>query len=210
MNTIMARTLVIDFETSGLPNTKGYKFGEYPKFNDLKRWSTCRAVELATSVCDEKYNDISNSCWLINVGDDVQINPYAFQMHGISSDMIKENGLPFNDIAEEILKQLKQVNIIISHNTNFDINVLKSELFRINRSDIIEEIDRKRIICTMTITKPIMNIKTRYGLKSPNLGEMYEYFVGDVIHTTHRANNDVRDLLTVVRKINELYPNAFN
>ena len=53
------------------------------------------------------------------------------------------------------------------------MNILKNEMFRLNKSIIIEELNKKKMICTLKYAK-IM--KTNKLIKKSKLGEVYKYF----------------------------------
>ena len=50
--------LIIDIETTGLPNRKGLKFGENPSYLDNNKYDSCRIVQISYMLCDNKLEKI--------------------------------------------------------------------------------------------------------------------------------------------------------
>ena len=80
----------------------------------------------------------------------------------------------------------KKSSHIISHNIDFDINVIKNELHRNNKEDIIKEIERKKLICSMKEMKKITNM-----YKCPSLAELYKFATKNNITNQHNSKDDV-------------------
>ena len=102
---------------------------------------------------------------------------------------------------EEINELIKQSSHIFAHNSNFDINVLKSELYRAGLENIIEEIDKKQIICTMNHTRNIVKIMTYYGIKDPKLSELYKFATNKELSNAHDAKFDVIHLHEAIKQL---------
>lgn len=49
----------------------------------------------------------------------------------------------------ELAKDLERAHAVVAHNIAFDMSVLKSELLRANRKDLIAILDSKQHVCTM-------------------------------------------------------------
>ena len=73
----------------------------------------------------------------------VNFNIPNSNFHGITNKISINKGIEFNLLCDDFFKIIKKCSHIISHNLDFDINVIKNELFRINRNDIINEINNK-------------------------------------------------------------------
>ena len=75
---------------------------------------------------------------------------------------------------------------------NFDINVLKSELYRYNLSQEIEELTKKlKLVCTLKTTKNI--------LAKNNLKDLYKHVVKKDIINQHDASYDVLNLYEILK-----------
>ena len=65
------------------------------------------------------------------------IKPFGFiiskestKIHGITQEHALENGTPIRDVLIKFLEDIKDINIIISHNMDFNLKTLQAELFR--------------------------------------------------------------------------------
>ena len=90
----------------------------------------------------------------------------------------------------------------MAHNILFDINVIKSELYRRDKYDIIQEIDKKKLLCTMSHTKDIIKIKNQYGKnKNPSLKELYYFTFNKEIDNQHNSKYDVINMHSSIKKM---------
>lgn len=190
--------LIFDTETSGLPNCSGLAYGDYPCYTDLNKYKCARVVEVSYIVTDDTYTAIDSADIIIK-SDNFIIDNYRF--HGITNEISQKDGIPFVDFAIKFKYDLNKCNKMIAHNINFDINVLKSELYRYNLTDIIDMIDIKYIVCTMKFTKNIINIPSRNGknVKDPNLKELYQAITGKELTNHHTCRYDTENLHEIVK-----------
>jgi len=177
--------LIIDIETTGLPNRKGLKFGENPSYLDNTKYDSCRIVQISYMLCDNKLEKIQLNDNIIKVNFNIPNSNF----HGISNEISINLGIEFNLFCDDLKKIINKCSHIISHNVDFDINVIKNELYRINKNDIIDEINKKKLICTMKEMKNIMN-----SYKNPSLKELYKYATKKDITNEHNSKHDVINL----------------
>lgn len=192
--------LFIDTETNGLPNAKNLnlKWGDYPFYKLLDRYNNARIVQLSYMITDNQFNQLELIDHIIK-RDNFDIGNFEF--HGITND-ISDNGIEFNYAFEEFYNSLKKVTHIIAHNIAFDINVIKSELYRRNKIYIIEEIDKKTLLCTMKHSKSILKIINQYGrYKNPSLNEIYRFAFNKDIDNAHNSKYDVINMHAVIKKM---------
>lgn len=201
-NCVFVMALILDTETNGLPDTRGLKWGYYPNYRDLDKYNNSRIVQFTIMVCDEKFTEVLLQDTIVKRdGFDI----YNQQFHGITNDISDNDGVSFIDIMEEFYQSLKSVNYIFAHNIAFDINVIKSELFRYGLFHIITELEKKELVCTMKHTKPILKILNRYGnYKNPSLNELYKFYFGKNIENAHNSKYDVINLHTVIKHMYEI------
>jgi DNA polymerase III epsilon subunit-like protein len=188
--------LILDTETTGLIIKNNNKI---PNFKDLDNYNNSRLIQLSYQIIDYNFNIILKRNFYIN--NNITIN--NSNIHGITNEFIINNGLNFNDIINIFYNDLKISNIIIAHNINFDINILKSELYRYNFHECLEEISLKKNLCSMIILKDIIKIKNKYNkYKWPKLNEIY-YFLFNTydIPGIHNAENDVNALVTCIKEL---------
>jgi len=190
--------LILDIETSGLPNRIGLSFGHNPFYKDVNKYNDCRIVQISYILCDKNFNLISNNTYIIKPTDFTIKNS---QFHGITNEISYSQGKLFGIIAKKFYKILLQCSHIIAHNIDFDINVIKSELYRNNLTDIILEIDKKQLVCSMKETKNIVNIKRGNNIKDPSLKELYYYVFKKDIENQHNAKYDTYNLYKIINKL---------
>ena len=195
--------LFLDTETTGLPDTHNLRWGEYPYYRKLDKYSNARIVQFSMLITDNKYNFVDVKDYIIK-REDFDITNEKF--HGITNDISDELGVSFDTVAVEIFyEKLKNVSHIIAHNVAFDVGVIKSELYRRNLQYIIDEIDKKTLLCTMKHMKPILKIINQYGnYKNPSLNEIYKFnFNKDV----ENAHNSLYDVLNLHKVVEHMYKN---
>ena len=195
--------LFLDTETTGLPDTHNLRWGEYPYYRKLDKYSNARIVQFSMLITDNKYNFVDVNDYIIK-REDFDITNEKF--HGITNEISDNLGVSFDVVAIEIFyENLKKVSHIIAHNVAFDVGVIKSELYRRNLQYIIDEIDKKTLLCTMKHMKPILKIINQYGnYKNPSLNEIYKFnFNKDV----ENAHNSLYDVLNLHKVVEHMYKN---
>ena len=99
----------------------------------------------------------------------------AEAVHGFSKQKldILSGGKTFKDFYEEIDKDLRTADLVITHNVAFDFMFLRNEYQRIG-----EDFAVKESFCSMKNTTAIckMQRSNHAGYKYPKLSEMAEYF----------------------------------
>jgi len=189
--------LFLDTETTGLPDTHNLRWGVYPYYKKLDKYSNARIVQFSMLITDNKFKFIDVKDYIIKrEGFDITNKEF----HGITNDISDNNGVSFDTVAVEIFyENLKNVSHIIAHNVAFDIGVIKSELYRRNLQYIIDEIDKKTLLCTMKHMKPILKIINQYGnYKNPSLNEIYKFNFNKDVENAHNSLYDVYNLHKVV------------
>jgi DNA polymerase III epsilon subunit-like protein len=191
--------LIIDVETTGLPERRTLKFGETPSYEQLNKYESARMVQLSIMLCNENLEPIEMLDFIIKI-DGFTIENSSF--HGITNEISLEKGIPFSEVALILSDKLKHVSHIIAHNANFDISILKSELYRLSLNSIIEEINSKQVLCTMKSTKSIVNAKNKYNkIKDPSLAELYKFVFNKNIENAHNSNYDVINLHNSIKQL---------
>ena len=189
--------MFIDTETSGLPDTHNLRWGVYPDYWKLNKYDNARIVQISMLITDNqfKYEDIKD---YIIKREEFEITNDKF--HGITNEISDNIGVDFNVVAIDIFYELlKNVTHIVAHNVAFDVGVIKSELHRRKLQYIIDELDKKTLLCTMKHMKPILKIINPYGnYKNPSLNEIYKYNFKTDVENAHNSLYDVKNLHKVV------------
>lgn len=187
--------LFLDIESTGLPDTKDLPYGKYHSYKSLDKYDNARIVQICVMLCNEKLEEVITKDYIIKVNFDIPNSVF----HNITNEISQTNGIVFETVIEEINELIKQSSHIFAHNSSFDINVMKSELYRAGLEDIIKEIDKKEIICTMKHTRNIVKIMTYYGIKDPKLSELYKFATNKELSNAHDAKFDVIHLHEAIK-----------
>lgn len=191
--------LFIDTETTGLPDLKNMNWGKYPLFYDLTKYNSARIVQLSFIVTDKSFNKIDLQDYIIK-REGFSINNSEF--HSITDEISDKDGIDFNDAFYAFYESLKKTTHIVAHNIEFDVSVIKSELYRRGLYHIIEEIDKKKLLCTMRHTRNIIKIVNKFGKnKYPSLKELYRYCFDKEIENAHNSKYDVINLYDSIKKL---------
>lgn len=184
------RVLVFDTETTGLlPGGNARK-----DFADNNVYDNCRIIEISYY-----YTDRFGCDDLINIhnyfrkpdSDNFVIQEGAAAVHGIKMETLIEKGLSFPEILDMNLgRYIANAQYIISHNIDFDVNVLLNELHRVNCMQLIQTIlnlkKYYRLFCTCLMTK------------FTKLSKLYEDKFEKQPDIAHRAYGDVLTLLELI------------
>ena len=200
-------SLIIDVETTGLPQCEGLPYGENPSYEELHMYDSARVVQVSMMLCNEHFEQVEFKDFIIK-SDGFIIGNEEF--HGITNEISTTKGIPFSDIVETLDTYLKQISHIVAHNANFDISILKSELYRLGMHSIIAEITSKRILCTMKHTKMIVKAKNNYGIKYPSLAELYSFVFNSKIENAHNSKYDTINLHKIVKSMYDSDQLKFN
>jgi len=191
--------LIIDVETTGFPQRDGLPYGQNPPFEKINMYDSSRIIQISIMVCCENLEQVELKDFIVKADDFTICNS---EFHGITHEISLNKGVSFTEIAKELSSCLKHVSHIIAHNANFDICIIKSELYRIGLSTIIDEIKTKKILCTMNDTKSIVNAKNSCGrIKDPKLSELYNFVFKADIENEHNSKYDVINLHKIVKTL---------
>lgn len=99
------------------------------------------------------------------------IEPSAVSVHGLTTQKLKllSNGKKFKDSYLEILSDLTNADLIVTHNTSFDFSFLRAEFERVG---VI--FDESKGFCSMKKSVPVCKLQrpNSKGYKYPKLCEL--------------------------------------
>jgi DNA polymerase III subunit alpha len=133
--------LIFDTETTGLP--RSYK----APISDSQNWP--RIVQLAWQLHDEKGELLEQSEYLVHP-DGFDIPFESERIHGISTALALEEGLPLKEVLDRFENALKKARFVVGQNVDFDIKVTGAELYRLGR--VTELLVEKPVLDTCTET----------------------------------------------------------
>lgn len=185
---------VFDTETSGLPiRSKKRKLN----YSNLNNYENARIVSISYLILDNNNNIVEKNTYYIKP-DNFEVSKKSQEIHGLTPEYLNDNGININELFLKLNELFKNYNIdeIISHNIDFDINILKSELFRYNKNKLLELIENIPTYCTMLEAQKKMNVS-----KWPKLSEAYKYFYNENIINAHDAEYDTLHCYKVYIKL---------
>ena len=153
------KVIVLDTETTGLPASRNPQ--ELDKFNNA------RLIELGYIIFDKSGKDIKKYDDLVKPNNFMITNTF---IHGITHENAVQNGKDINQVLDQLTLDLKKVDGIICHNISFDMAIILSEAYRLNKLELIELISSKLHLCSMAIGKKFMKSD-----KNPKLIELYKF-----------------------------------
>ena len=187
--------LIFDTETTGLP-----KRWNAP-ITDTDNWP--RAVQIAWQLHDAMGNCIEHQDYLIQPnGFNI---PYdAEKIHGISTELAQEQGLPLTEVLEKFNEALNKSKFVVGQNVGFDLNIMGCEFFREDTATKLLELS---VLDTCTEhTAELCKLPGGRGgkFKLPTLTELHEYLFGEAFNEAHNATADVeattRCFLELIRR----------
>jgi DNA helicase-2/ATP-dependent DNA helicase PcrA len=187
--------IFLDLETTNLApmNKNGYC-----DYTDLKKYETCRIIQIY--MCIYKNNRLIDEIYTY-IDPKMQIPDKAKEITGITDEQVKNKKLTKEHI-HKIKSFLSLGNIIIGHNITFDINILASELYRLNEIELAKILFNKKYFCTMKNA-----YRLQKGGKYIKLEALYLSFYKDKIGNAHDAKTDVlmcKKLYDVYRLFNKI------
>lgn len=184
------KILFIDTETTGLPLTQN------APYTDLKNWPYLVQIGIILECGDfrEQFSYSGLSTLNILVAPTDYTIPIASTMiHGIFHNQAVEYGVERNTLLSYLDQLLYNVDIIIGHNVEFDLKVIKSEIYRVKEAKNLFHKKNHRIIDTMKLGTEICKIpmQNKDEYKWPTLDELYNVLFHKKIAKRHNAMSDV-------------------
>ena len=172
--------LVFDTETTGLVQHK--LPAEHP--------SQPRLVQLAGILADDEGRVLrARSAIIKPIG--FSIPREASEVHGITDDLAMDAGEGLGDVLSWHAGVWALADLIICHNTDFDIKVIEADRHR----SALEPLIPRVIYCTMKETTNLLKLPGKYGYKWPKLEELYGFLFGEKLVGAHDALEDTRATL---------------
>jgi len=174
--------IIFDTETTGLPRDWN------APITDTDNWP--RVVQIAWQVHDQMGRMIEHKDYLIRPdGFDI---PYdSEQIHGISTELAQQDGVPLIDVLQEFNEALAKAKFVVGQNIEFDLNVLGCEFIRYDRPT--KMLDMPVLDTCTEGTAELCKIPGGRGgkFKLPTLTELHEYLFHEPFAEAHNATADV-------------------
>ena len=184
--------LFFDTETTGLP--KDWK----APVSKLSNWP--RLVQIAWLSYDDSGNQISSREYIIQPQGFV-IPSEAAKVHGISTEIAMEKGVPLKNALMEFSDAISEADVIIAHNMSFDEKIIGAEFLRENISSQLFQTTR---LCTMEAATNYCKLPGNYGYKWPTLSELHSILFEEDYKDAHDALEDVKVCAKCFFRLKEL------
>lgn len=156
----MKKFIFFDVETNGLP--KNYKGNPL----DLNNWP--EVLSIAWIFCYENGDLISEHYSVLNRSQIMIWDDKAVETHGITREKSLSEGKPAAYIFGQFLHDLSNSDVVVCHNTGFDIPVLICDMLRTGNVNVSGIFSKKHQFCTMLTTSD-------YWGKWPKLVDLFEH-----------------------------------
>jgi DNA polymerase-3 subunit alpha len=186
--------LIFDIETSGLPIMIKKK---YPNPEDLDAYNSARIVSIAWVLINDE-NDIIQQEYYVIKPDNFTIPEHVTKIHGITTEYAHKFGIPIDEMFKRIEKVLEKTSCVLSYNINFDYNILKSELIRYNKNEIVKKLDENNNTCIMMMSQNHMSSKYY-----PKLCDAYKYIFNESMINAHNAMDDTINCYKIYKALDE-------
>mgnify|MGYP000424538976 FL=1 len=174
--------LIFDTETTGLP-----KRWNAP-ITDTDNWPRC--IQIAWQLHDAMGNCIDHQDYLVQP-EGFNIPYDAEKIHGISTELAQEQGIPLAEVLEKFNEALGKTKFVVGQNVKFDLNIMGAEFVR---GDVANPLQELPVLDTCTEhTASLCQIPGgRYGkFKLPTLTELHEFLFNVPFAEAHNATADV-------------------
>jgi DNA polymerase-3 subunit alpha len=174
--------LIFDTETTGLP-----KRWNAP-VTDSDNWPRC--IQIAWQLHDAMGNLLEHQDYLV-APDGFDVPFEAEQIHGISTALAQDQGLPLLEVLERFTKALEKCHFVVGQNVGFDLNIMGAEFHRAGVENLLTQ---KPVLDTCTEqTASMCEIPGGRGgkFKLPTLTELHQHLFGEPFGEAHNATADV-------------------
>jgi DNA polymerase-3 subunit epsilon len=173
--------LFADTETTGLPAKGAYSNPHHPE--------TPHLVELCAVLTDQLGFCVARLHRIIKP-EGYEIPKQASDVHGITTQMAMDNGVPLWQAIWELDRLVNRASELVMHNHQFDRLILKASHLRLG---IPHGFRRAKKVCTMMLSTKICKVphaNGRGGYKWPTLAEAYRHFFNEEVDGAHGAVAD--------------------
>jgi DNA polymerase-3 subunit alpha len=174
--------LIFDTETTGLP-----KRWDAP-VTDTDNWPRC--IQIAWQLHDAMGGLIEHHDFMVRP-EGFNIPYDAERIHGISTDLALEQGIPLAEVLEKFNIALSKSKFIVGQNVGFDVNIMGSEF---HRYGVDSPLAAMKVLDTCTeITAEMLRLPGGRGgkFKLPTLTELHQHLFGVPFSEAHNATADV-------------------
>ena len=129
--------------------------------------------------------------------DDYLIQPKGFevtdvhyQVHGISTQLAKSEGVPVEQALKTFAKDLKKIDYVVGHFVAFDVGVITAECFRLGLPHPFEaRPNNSRLLDSKS--QQLKKMAGKRARKGPGLMRLHRMLFQESIQDKHNATRDV-------------------
>ena len=186
----MKNILFWDVESTGFPSWKSPS--DSPDQPHL--------VQLAALLVNAETRDVIESMDVIIRPEGWDIPPETTEIHGISNEQAKSEGIPETDALQMFISLWDQCSLRVAHSTTFDNRMIRIALKRYMPDLISDEVwkDKDLYYCTLQNSKKIIG-----GRSGHTLAEAYKHFTGNDMEGAHSALPDTKACMDIYFKIQD-------
>lgn len=174
--------LIFDTETTGLP-----KRFDAP-ISDTDNWPRC--IQIAWQLHDAMGNVVTHEDFIVKP-EGFNIPFDSEKIHGISTDLALEQGVPLAEVLEKFNIALSKAKFVVGQNVKFDLNIMGAEFYRLQVENNLQELPVLDT-CTETTAQLCQIPGGRGGrFKLPTLTELHEFLFDEAFDEAHNATADV-------------------
>jgi TPR repeat protein len=179
--------LFVDTETTGLP------VDETRSFKDIDNWPSIR--QIAWLIFTKKGGLVSEHNFFTTGGQKQITDPNQSYLPGIVS--------PIHSVLPLFLREINdfEVDVIVGHNIQYDVNVILCELYRLGLDT--RYLESLYQFCTMRNSVEVCGFDTNNGNRFPKLQELYSKLF-------HRPFENAHDAYCDIKATSECYWRLFN
>jgi DNA polymerase III epsilon subunit-like protein len=155
-----------------------------------------RVVQLAWAVTDDKCNVMKQKQYTIKP-DKFVIPVASSAIHGITTEIALRSTTLLPEALAEFITDVRQADVIVCYNSDFDITVIMAEFFR---TGIYTNLKRHPILCVMKLSSEVLN-----GGTYMKLTDLYQELIGYQLTMAHQAGEDVRATVVCLRVLMKKY-----
>lgn len=174
--------LIFDTETTGLPRSWA------APITDIDNWPRC--IQIAWQLHDEMGNLLEHQDYIVKP-DGFNIPYDAERIHGISTELAEEKGIPLIEVLEKFNIALSKTKYIVGQNIGFDVNIMGCEF---HRMQVGSDLTKMPVLDTCTeVTAELLKLPGGRGgrFKLPTLTELHQYLFNQPFAEAHNATADV-------------------
>lgn len=198
METEKKYTCVFDTETTGIPHKTGGIRRDYIgtdingnqidtknhyDYKNMYAFSEARIVSIGCLFYETETVNLVKEFYSVRKPEQFIWNLDAQEFHHITEEQAKQEGKSLLNIVTQLEPYFQKTQLIVAHNIEFDLNILRNELYRINYHTLLGVINQIPTFCTM-------KQNTKGNERFPKLSVLYQSLTNKQHEKAHNALGD--------------------